>query len=71
MAFEEYVTSNGERLRRGYTTGTCAALAAKAAAELLLCGTAPENVSVLTPAGVTVTVQPEEVRCCDSASAAA
>ncbi len=71
MAFEEYVTSNGERLRRGYTTGTCAALAAKAAAELLLRGTAPENVSVLTPAGVTVTIQPEEVRCCDSASAAA
>ena len=71
MAFEEYVTSNGERLRRGYTTGTCAALAAKAAAELLLCGTAPESVSVLTPAGVTVTVQPEEVHCCDSTSAAA
>ena len=71
MAFEEYVTSNGERLRRGYTTGTCAALAAKAAAELLLCGTAPENVSVLTPAGVTVTVQPEEVHCCDSTSATA
>lgn len=71
MAFEEYVTSNGERLRRGYTTGTCAALAAKAAAELLLRGTAPERVSVLTPAGVTVTVRPEEVRYYDSASAAA
>lgn len=71
MAFEEYVTSNGERLRRGYTTGTCAALAAKAAAELLLRGTAPESVSVLTPAGVTVTVQPEEIHRCDSASATA
>ena len=71
MAFEEYVTSNGERLRRGYTTGTCAALAAKAAAELLLCGAAPESVSVLTPAGVTVTVQPEEVNRYDNADAAA
>lgn len=61
MSFEEYVTSNGQRLRRGYTTGTCAALAAKAAAMLLLHGTAPETVCVHTAAGIDVTVHPEDV----------
>ena len=64
MSFEEYITAGGQRLRRGYTTGTCAALAAKAAAELLLGGSVPESVSVVTPAGVTVTVCPEEVCLC-------
>ena len=59
MAFDEYVTSNGEHLRRGFTTGTCATLAAKAAATLLLQGRALDQVSVLTPAGIEVTVELE------------
>lgn len=61
MSFEEYVTSNGERLRRGFTTGTCAALAAKAAALALLRGNAPAEVCVDTPAGIPVSVCPEQV----------
>lgn len=56
MAFDEYVTTNGERLRRGFTTGTCATLAAKAAATLLLTGQALEEVAVMTPAGIEVCV---------------
>ena len=42
-------------LRCGYTTGTCAALAARAAAELLLTGRAPEEASLTTPKGLEVT----------------
>lgn len=71
MAFEEYVTTNGQRLRRGYTTGTCASLAAKAAATLLLSGTAPQRVSVQTPAGIPVSVQPTSVTLCKEAAASA
>ena len=40
MSFEHYVRSGTRQLRRGYTTGTCAALAAAGAAELLLTGVA-------------------------------
>lgn len=60
MAFEHYITQGGKRLRCGYTTGTCAALAAKAAAFLLLTGEMPKTVSLLTPKGLLVEVSPEE-----------
>ena len=58
MAFEHYVRSGDKLLRCGYTTGSCAALAAAGAARLLLTGAAPEKLSLLTPAGLTVTVRP-------------
>ncbi len=47
-------------LRRGYTTGTCAAAAAQAAAELLLSGRAPVSVRHTTPNGTVLTLAPEE-----------
>lgn len=47
----QFVTVNGKRLRCGWTTGTCAAAATYAAAELLLAGHCPAAVSVTTPAG--------------------
>lgn len=65
MAFEEYTYSGTERLRRGYTTGTCATLAAKAGCIALLTGKVPETVSVMTPAGIEVTVEPIAVRVAD------
>ena len=54
--FPHYVRSGRSMLRYGYTTGTCAALAAAGAARLLLTGTAPEAVSLTTPKGIEVSV---------------
>lgn len=62
MAFEHYVTAGGKRLRRGYTTGTCAALAAAGAAKLLLEGEAPQLLKLMTPAGLPVEVEPRVCR---------
>ena len=59
MALERYIRSGDRQLRCGYTTGTCAALAALGAAAYLLTGTAPETLSVRTPKGWTVDVVPE------------
>lgn len=58
--FEHYVEMAGKHLRCGYTTGTCAALAAAAAAELLLTGKAPKTVRLTTPKGIPVEVEPQE-----------
>ncbi|MBQ6206931.1 MAG: cobalt-precorrin-5B (C(1))-methyltransferase, partial [Oscillospiraceae bacterium] len=46
-----YVRSGQKNLRCGWTTGTCAALAASGAARLLLTGQAPRTLSVMTPKG--------------------
>lgn len=47
-----YVQKDGKRLQFGFTTGTCAAAAAKAATELLLKSAAPSVVSIRTPKGI-------------------
>lgn len=60
MAFEHYVRSGQKLLRCGYTTGTCAALAAAGAAELLLTGKLPETLCLRTPKGLLVEVEPAE-----------
>lgn len=54
MPFEHYIPVGQEQLRCGYTTGTCAAAAARGAAELLLRGVALSTVSIETPAGIFV-----------------
>lgn len=55
-------------LRRGWTTGSCAAAAAQAAAQLLLTGKAPEAVRLHTPGGVTFTLPVERARLGDGAA---
>lgn len=62
MGFEYYIESGTKRLRCGFTTGTCAALAAAGAAQLLLTGTEPGLLSVKTPKGPTVSVESEYSR---------
>ena len=54
MAFEHYIYTGTTRLRCGYTTGSCAALAAKAASEMLLSRKPVGLVSIVTPGGLPV-----------------
>ena len=58
---EEYQFSQGKNLRCGYTTGSCATAAAKAAATMLLAGERIEAVRIDTPKGVVLELEPLEV----------
>lgn len=51
---ERYTFKNGKKLRMGYTTGACAAGAAKCAAIMLISGDIPEFVTIDTPAGISL-----------------
>ena len=59
MSFEHYRRSGTKMLRCGYTTGTCAALAASAAVKMLLTGEVPGSVSLMTGKGIPVEVPVE------------
>ena len=48
---ESFITKDGKKLRRGYTTGSCAAAAAKSAALTLFSGVSPDTVHLVTPCG--------------------
>ena len=67
---EEYIVKNGKKLRLGYTTGSCAAAAAKAAAWMLLTGRQRQTICLLTPKGIRlelavreITIEAHRVRC--------
>lgn len=58
---EEYQFSQGKNLRCGYTTGSCATAAAKAAAFMLLTGQRVATVRIDTPKGIVLDLEPLEV----------
>lgn len=49
-------------MRNGFTTGSCAAAAAKAACYMLLTGREKENISIITPKGVIFDAQIVDIR---------
>ncbi len=67
---KEYIEKGGRRLRLGYTTGSCAAAAAKAAAWMLLTGRRKDTVALQTPKGICLNLKVEnititkDVACC-------
>lgn len=58
---DRYVLKNNKKLRCGYTTGTCAAAAAKAAAVMLLGGKEIPAVRLVTPDGTELHLLLEEI----------
>lgn len=53
---------NEQGLRFGYTTGSCATAAAAAAARMLLCGVDVSAVTLLTPKGIELSLDIEDVQ---------
>ena len=58
---DSFITKDGKKLRRGYTTGSCAAAASKAAAIMLLGGEILETVYLMTPRGIGLTLVVHEI----------
>lgn len=61
MELNEYIEKGGQKLRLGYTTGSCAAAAAKAAVIMLLTGSPVSQVRLLTPKGLSLILDIEDI----------
>lgn len=58
---EMYINLGGKILRRGHTTGTCAAAASKAAAEMLITSKNVHSVTIMTPKGISLNLNIEDI----------
>lgn len=58
---EQYIEKGGKRLRLGYTTGSCAAAAAKAATWMLLTGNRKQTIALDTPKGIRLELAVKEI----------
>ncbi|MGL5328103.1 MAG: cobalt-precorrin-5B (C(1))-methyltransferase CbiD [Peptostreptococcaceae bacterium] len=63
---EEYVYIEGKKYRRGYTTGSCATAAAKAATHMLLTKDKIELVNIDTPKGIPLSLQIHNIEFSDN-----
>lgn len=71
MRLEEYVYRGAEKLRCGYTTGSCAAAAAKAAAEMIFTGHEVTGVKLMTPKGIMLDLDVVDAEMKDGSSSCA
>lgn len=58
---ERFIYKDQKKLRLGYTTGTCAAAAAKAASMMLLGGVPVRQIELVTPKGIPLKLAVEEI----------
>lgn len=61
----EFVYKNHQKLRYGYTTGTCAAAATKAAVRMLFSGTPISSIEISTPKGINLNLEVLDIKICD------
>ena len=58
---EQFIMKDNKKLRCGYTTGSCAAAAAKAAAVMLLSRHPVSHITLMTPKGIRLNLSVQEV----------
>jgi cobalt-precorrin-5B (C1)-methyltransferase len=66
-----YTVSGGKRMRCGYTTGSCAAAAAKAAVLMLFSGKPLLNIEIETPGGITLSLALQDAEIGDTCASCA
>ncbi len=68
---DQYVYKNNKKMRMGYTTGSCAAAASKAAAWMLLHGRILPEVELMTPKGIGLHLEVLEPKFSDTSASCA